>query len=63
MGSSPAATGSGGEGAGWRRWPSRPPPAGGTSGEAQQLRERAVICGAACSGELDLGHGSEGEVV
>jgi hypothetical protein len=40
-----------------------PPPAGTATGEAQQRRERAVACGAVEVAELDLGHGSEGEVV
>jgi hypothetical protein len=42
---------------------SRPPPAGGTSGEARDCWERAVLCGAVEVAELDSGHGSEGDVV
>jgi hypothetical protein len=42
---------------------SRPPPAGSTSGEARDCWERAVVCGAVEVGELDVGHGREGEVV
>jgi hypothetical protein len=61
LGELTAAGATGGEGGGGRS--SRPPPAGGTSGEARDCWERAVVCGDVEVGELDVGHGREGDVV
>jgi hypothetical protein len=40
-----------------------PPRPGGSLRAARERRERAVICGAVEVGELDVGHGREGDVV
>jgi hypothetical protein len=43
--------------------PPRPPWSGRRSGRASVRRERTVVCGDVVVGELDLGHGREGNVV